>query len=277
MTVAERMQAMGHHRPEIYDRHYLNEIIEADMLNILLGIPSNQLLMSLASHMSLTRDCNAPSKLTLAQINEVMADPDLVDLKMRRDAQRGALPGCGRRLKVAQVEDPVGHAEYIRLRKGFASLHKTLMNRKYEQVRANYFNTVDAHYIDQQHRGCVAAELPPAPAFEVAERVPLADLLFPLRCADMKPKDVVDWPSETHHCSLVCLLTALCSRRCSPARKTKNDKQNVYIEVEEDGETPDRYPVICPSTLCLSAWVTHRCLPKIANVTSLRAQIWHGT
>jgi hypothetical protein len=58
MTVAERMQAMGHHRPEMYDKHYLNEIIETDTLGILLGTPSDKQLMDLASHMSLTRDPN---------------------------------------------------------------------------------------------------------------------------------------------------------------------------------------------------------------------------
>ena len=46
MTVAERTQAMGNCRPEIYDKHYLNEIIEADTLNILLGTPSNQPLIT---------------------------------------------------------------------------------------------------------------------------------------------------------------------------------------------------------------------------------------
>ena len=192
MTVAERMQAMGHHRPEIYDKHYLNEIIEADTLNILLGTPSNQPLMSLASHMSLTRDRNAPSKLTTAQINEAMAHPDLVDLKRRRDAQRAALPGCGTRLKQAQIEDPVGYAEFDRLRRDYDSLRKTLTNEKYEQVRADYFSTVGARYIDQQRRGCVVDDEPPAPEFEVTERMPLADLLFPKRSADVKPEDVVD-------------------------------------------------------------------------------------
>jgi hypothetical protein len=75
MTVPERMQAMGHRRPEIYDKHYLNEIIEADTLGNLLGTPSNKPLMDIASHMPLTRDPNAPKKLTTVQINEVMAGP----------------------------------------------------------------------------------------------------------------------------------------------------------------------------------------------------------
>jgi uncharacterized protein DUF3435 len=133
MTVAERM-AMG--RPEMYDKHYLNEIIKEDTLSILLGTPSNQPLVSLASHMSLrlTRDRNAPSKLTTAQINEVMAHPDLVDLKRRRDAQREALPGCGTHLKQAQIEDSVGYAEFDRLRKDYDSLQKTMTNKKYEQI-----------------------------------------------------------------------------------------------------------------------------------------------
>jgi hypothetical protein len=83
------------------------------------------------------------------------------------------------------------------------------------------------------------------------ERAPLADLLFPKVHENVKREKIVDWPSKTHHCTLVILLARLCSRRCSPVRKTKKDERTVYIETEENEQIPDFYPVIYPSTLCL--------------------------
>jgi hypothetical protein len=247
MTTAERMQVMGHHRPEIYDRHYLNEIIESDTLGILLGTPSDKSLMDLASHMSLTRDQNAPRKLTAAQIKETMADPDLVNLKTRCCAQKAALPD--KTLKKGRISDPESYAEYVRLRKQYDSLRVSLLRDKREQVWTDYFSTVGAHYIDLQRRGYKEAELiAEAPQFEISERTQLVDLLFPNVNDDVKPSEVIDWPSDLHHCKIVDLLAALCSRRCSPARKTSRDERMVYIEPEV---SPDHYPIVCTSTICL--------------------------
>lgn len=136
-------------------------------------------------------------------------------------------------MTVARVDDPVGCAEYDRLRKEYNSLRVTSFNERRDQVWADYFSTVGARYIDLQRRGCEVTELnPEPPTFEVPERAPLADLLFPKVHENVKREEVVDWPSETHHCTLVTLLASLCSRRCSPARRTKEDERTVYIELD---------------------------------------------
>jgi hypothetical protein len=91
----------------------------------------------------------------------------------------------------------------------------------------------------------------PVPQFEVVERMPLVDLLFPKRSADVKLEDVTDWPLETHYCKLVTLLAILCNRRCSPALRSKKNEENVYVEIEKDERTPDLYFIVCSSTLYL--------------------------
>jgi Protein of unknown function (DUF3435) len=58
------MQAMGHTDPNIYRRHYLNQIVTTDTLACFLGTPSREGIMRLVSHMSLTRDISAPTALS---------------------------------------------------------------------------------------------------------------------------------------------------------------------------------------------------------------------
>jgi Protein of unknown function (DUF3435) len=250
MTVAERMQIMGHSRPEIYDKHYLNEIVESDTLGILLETPSNKRLMSLATHMSLTKDPNAPAELTTLQRQEIMNSFDMVKLRAERDAKRQQLDNSDKVLKKAKIIDPKGFEEYELLRRRYDALRSLLMRQKFEQVREDYFSTVGARYIEEQHTGSTRIELP-APTFEVPEREPLASLLFPKVNAELELEETLDWPSDAHHCHLIDLLVSLCSKRCLPERKSKQDEKTIYIEVEEDETTPDLYPIVCPSTLCL--------------------------
>jgi hypothetical protein len=124
-----------------------------------------------------------------------------------------------------------------------------LLRDKREQVWIDYFSTAGAYYIDLQRRGYKEAELiAEAPRFEIPERAQLVDLLFPNVNDNGRPSKVIDWPSDLHHCKIVGLLAGLCSRRCSPARKTSKDKRMVYIEPEVSS---DLYPIVCTSTICL--------------------------
>lgn len=181
-----------------------------------------------------------------------MNQPDRAELKPRCAARKAALPGSGRSLKEARSTDPHGWADYNRLRKEFESLRVTSIKRKHAQVRSEYFSTVGARYIDSQRRG--RDELQPIarpPSFEVPERATLANLLFPERCRDVNLEEIKEWTSHTDHCRLISSLAALCSRRCSPARKISKDLETTYIETEENEQSPDLYPVRCPSTVCL--------------------------
>jgi hypothetical protein len=65
------MQALGHTDPNIYRGHYLNQIVTTDTLACFLGIPSREGVMRLASHMSLTRDVNAPTASSQSEIDEI--------------------------------------------------------------------------------------------------------------------------------------------------------------------------------------------------------------
>jgi len=75
MTEAQCMQSMGHTDPQIFRRHYLNQIITADTLACFLSAPSREGIMRLVGHMSLTRDPSAPNALSQAQKDELHSHP----------------------------------------------------------------------------------------------------------------------------------------------------------------------------------------------------------
>jgi hypothetical protein len=69
-----RSQAMGHVNSSIYERSYRNQIIDADIVSAFLETPSDDAIMKLMGHMSLTRDPNAPAEPTPAQRRQAGAD-----------------------------------------------------------------------------------------------------------------------------------------------------------------------------------------------------------
>jgi hypothetical protein len=59
-----RSQAMGHVNGFIYEKSYRNQIVDADIVSAFLETPSDEAIMKLMGHMSLTRDPNAPAEPT---------------------------------------------------------------------------------------------------------------------------------------------------------------------------------------------------------------------
>ena len=76
-----RSQAMGHVNGSIYEKSYRNQVVDADIVSAFLETPSDEALMKLMGHMSLTRDPNAPAEPTSAQRREIQADVEVVAAK----------------------------------------------------------------------------------------------------------------------------------------------------------------------------------------------------
>ena len=66
-----RSQAMGHVNGTIYEKSYRNQVVDADIVSAFLETPSDEAIMKLMGHLSLTRDPNAPGEPTSAQRLEV--------------------------------------------------------------------------------------------------------------------------------------------------------------------------------------------------------------
>jgi hypothetical protein len=76
-----RSQAMGHVNGAIYEKSYRNQVVKADIVSAFLETPSDDALMKLMGHMSLTRDPNAPAEPTSGQHREVQADLEVIAAK----------------------------------------------------------------------------------------------------------------------------------------------------------------------------------------------------
>jgi hypothetical protein len=127
-----RSQAMGHVNSSIYEKSYRNQIVDADIISAFLETPSDEAIMKLMGHISLTRDPNAPAQPTSAQRRQVRGDPEVVAAKRLLDVSMKALRDRHRSVAAAKrkaqddltVENEL--QENTRLRKD----HDSLIKRK---------------------------------------------------------------------------------------------------------------------------------------------------
>ena len=82
---------MGHVNGSIYEKSYRNQVVDADIVSAFLETPSDEAIMKLMGHMSLTRDPNAPAEPTSAQRRQVQDDPEVVAAKRLLDDSTKAL------------------------------------------------------------------------------------------------------------------------------------------------------------------------------------------
>jgi Protein of unknown function (DUF3435) len=60
---------------------YRNQIVDADIVSSFLERPSDEAMMKLIGHVSLTRDPNAPAKPTSAQRQQIHDDAEVIKAK----------------------------------------------------------------------------------------------------------------------------------------------------------------------------------------------------
>ena len=256
-TVAEgpRSQAMGHVNSTIHEKHYRNQIVDADIVSAFLETPSDEAIMKLMGHMSLTRDLNAPAGPTSAQRRQVQADVEVVAAKKQADISTKAIRDCYGSLAAAKRKaqgDPTVQVELDenkRLRKDHDSLSKRKLTSLFESSREEYFSNLGAACLENQHTGQEELAAPSTPAFLFSERDALAKLLFPL--PTLKPKPYPEQIEDS--CQIIRLYASLCGRREYP--RTRGGAQpDGRDQSEESGEVceikpcfldtePDIYPM----------------------------------
>src|SRR5271163_1939344 len=84
---------MGHVNGSIYEKSYRNQVVDADIVSAFLETPSDEALMKLMGHMSLTRDPNAPAEPSPAQRRQIQGDVEVVAAKMLLDTSIKAIRG----------------------------------------------------------------------------------------------------------------------------------------------------------------------------------------
>lgn len=171
-----------------------------DTLACFLGTPSREGIMRLASHMSLTRDVNAPTAMSESQVNEIRANPVLCTAQANHDLVRSNLVKQHRHLKLAKEADPSGYAQYQRLQNAAKAVDTKLRRQALTEVREHFFASAGARYIEQQNAQsysvsdeletdgdhALAATTLSIPEFEIAERNAVRSLLFGSEMGVMK-------------------------------------------------------------------------------------------
>lgn len=105
---------MGHVNGTIYEKSYRDQVVDADIVSAFLETPSDEAIMKLMGHLSLTRDPNAPAEPTSSQHLEVQADLEIVVARRLLHSSTKAL--CDRCGSVAAAkrkaqEDPTVQIE----------------------------------------------------------------------------------------------------------------------------------------------------------------------
>ena len=206
---------------------------------------------------------NAPAEPKSAQRRQVQADVEVIAAKNQADASTrtirdhyGSLAAAKRKAQevpTVQIE----FDENTRLRKDHDSLFKRKLTSLVEISREEYFSTLGAACLENQHTGQEEPAGPSIPAFLFSEREALAKLLFPSPTSKTKSHQ----EQTEDRCQIIRLYDSLCGRREYPRtrRGVQNDSQDQSEESKEVSEVkpcfldtePDFYPMQCPGTQCL--------------------------
>lgn len=249
---------MGHAHSGIHDRHYLNQIVKADIVSAFLEKPSDTALMELIGNMSLSRDPNAPSKPSQGQCEQIRHNSEVLKSKKRLQKatenfrKRYGTMTSARRLAKNTTRDPK-HDEAIeavklldKQRRDHDKLYKQKLNKAFEASREGYFATLEVSCLENQHSGQEEAPGPTQPDFLFTERTKLANALFSCSSTATSYTEQID-----QSCDIIETYASLCGRREYPRLRIQQGK-NSAIEDEVkpcflDTE-PDVYPIRCPGT-----------------------------
>ncbi|KAK5409142.1 hypothetical protein LTR90_009265 [Exophiala xenobiotica] len=253
-----RNQIMGHEHDGIWQRHYQNDVANVDVVAAVLDKPSDESSMRLLGHVSLTRDPNAPTRLTSSQRRQVMLEPEVravkkawQDIAATIRHEHKTVSGA-RELARGDLELRGRLAEHDRLYRSYNSKVSKLESEELESLRLQYFQTLGSTCLENQYLGREEAAEPPPTTFTFSERQELAALLFreASSCDDQIQNGA----------RIVRLLCALCGRQDSRrGRRALEDADQPDSPPVQDScpeacfidTCPDIFPVVCPGMQCL--------------------------
>lgn len=169
---------MGH-TGDTYERYYTPTHIARDFQTIYFGTPSEEGLIRSVASMGLTRDRRAPTELNEDQQKEVCADPELGNLRHKREQykkklhERGFSPlSKGRGTRLYEI--------YEKTNREIGSTYQRLYRVRLDNVIRAFHESIDTIEIAKQLSGKPAAEVLTLPAieFELGERATIAGMLF---------------------------------------------------------------------------------------------------
>ncbi|EXJ77320.1 hypothetical protein A1O3_09546 [Capronia epimyces CBS 606.96] len=239
---------MGHAHDGIYQRHYQNDVVDVDIVAAVLEKPSDERSMRLLGHVSLTRDPNAPTSLTLAQRRQLSSKPEIRAAKegwlQSTKAIRRDFVTLSKARKLAQ-ETPELRTRLSEHDKLFRTYKKILTKDETDELQslqAEYFQTLGSTCLENQYTGQEEADGPTPATFAFSERQGLARLLFPA------PYETPSYDDQIQNSAqIVRLLCALCGRRDSQRpRRAKQKCDQLDSPPAQDPNPNDCFIDTCP-------------------------------
>lgn len=246
---AVRDQMMRHNpRWATFFNAYLNEEVEFHMQNAFLDEPTEDSLIGLFTHMSLTRDPRARRDMVPDSIwRDLPADPEIVELETRRAELKNG------QYRIRGTE----HEEEVReLTRKIQSLRVRRDKAIREQYRQYYFYHRPTWDIERQASSRDDADMeddtdedkPPPIDLHIPERARLAVILC------FQPPNVDAEELYRLRIEAAALQTALCSKRETVKRKLIQRRTPTDIPIKEESPEespePDQFPLLMQKTQC---------------------------
>ncbi|KAJ5449485.1 uncharacterized protein N7458_005934 [Penicillium daleae] len=171
---------MGHARSGTF-AYYVS--VRDDTQFAFMETPARDALLKLACNSSLTRDASAPQDLTEPQKRSLEYDQELNRLKRECQGIRSDLIAEFHQLNKARCADPGRYNANRNLQNKVKARRKKIHDEAKEKVRAEFFENIGNHIIDQNYQGN-PMKFEPDMSHIQPERKELADLEFKNRDVD---------------------------------------------------------------------------------------------
>lgn len=235
---------MMRHDPKwaTFNSAYINEKVEFHLEKVVADEPTEDCLIKLFTHMSMTRDPLASQDMVPDEIRQTLPpDPEIMELEQRRSQLRN-----GRyRIRGTEHEEEIREISKL-IRTKRANRDKALRR----QYREYYFYNRPTWEIEQQLAEGADEEYEdlrtdPAINLHIPERARLADLLCH-QPGDLGYEDLCRLRVEAAE-----LMVSLCDKRETVKRKRIREVQKeVDIFIKEESPEPDRFPLLMKKTQC---------------------------
>ena len=235
---------MMRHDPKwaTFNSAYINERVQFDMEKVIADEPTEDCLIKLFTHMSMTRDPLASEDMVPDEIRQTLLppDPEIMALEQRRSQLRN---GRYRNQGTEHEEEIREISKLIRTKR--AKRDKALR----QQYREYYFYNRPTWEIEQQlaedgNEECEDLPTDPAIDLHIPERARLADLLCH-QPSDLAFNDFCQLRIEAAE-----LMVALCSKRETVKGKRIHEVLEADIFIKEESPEPERFPPFMGKTQC---------------------------
>lgn len=230
---------MMRHDPRFTTFHsaYINERVEFDLQNTFLENPTEDKLIRMFAHVSITRDPRATRDMVPDDVwRNLPPDPEILELEERR----AELKGGQYRIKGQKDE-----AEIRKLSNKIRSMRAQRENSIVMAYREYFFYNRPTWDIERQARGEAPDEYAePAIDIQIPERARLAKILC------HQPDSWTDEEIWQRRIEAIGLMVALCDRRETVKSQCIRRSAQAAVPTKRESPEPDLFPLLMQKTQC---------------------------